>query len=80
MKYKSTARWRDLEDKHLYEKGDEFPHDGREIPDERIAYLMGTQNKAGFATIEAIVEAAKGKPVKEAGQAKKPVRSRKNNK
>lgn len=51
MKAVSIVCWRDLEDGHLYYSGDEFPHDGREIPEERIAALSGTQNKAGFALI-----------------------------
>ena len=78
--YKSIVRWRDLEDKHLYEAGDAFPHDGREISEDRIAELSGTQNKAGFALIQAVAVKDKEEPVKKVEQARKPVRSRKNNK
>lgn len=53
----SLHKWRDLEDKHLYEAGDVFPHDGREISAERIAELTTAQNKAGFALIQQIEEA-----------------------
>lgn len=75
--YKSIVRWRDLEDKHLYEAGDAFPHDGREISEDRIAELSGTQNKAGFALIQAVDVADEEKPVAKVVTAKKPVKSRK---
>ena len=52
--YESITDWRDLEDKHLYHKGDKYPHNGREVSKERIAELCGTQNKAGFAVIKAL--------------------------
>ena len=53
MAYKALCRFRDLEDRHLYDAGDEFPHDGRGISPARIAELSGDKNKAGFALIEA---------------------------
>lgn len=77
MKYESTAVWRDLTDGHLYAIGDAFPHDGREISEERIAELLSTQNKAGFAVIKAVAVKDEEEPVKKVEQAKKPVRSRK---
>ena len=73
MKYVSTAYWRDLEDGHLYDVGGEFPHDGREISEERLADLMSPQNKAGFAVIKAVEEPNEGKPVEKAEEPKKPV-------
>ena len=72
--YKSTVRWRDLEDKHLYEAGDAFPHDGREISEDRIAELSGTQNKAGFALIQAVDVADEEKPVEKTEAPKKAVK------
>ena len=56
---KSTVQWRDLTDGHLYNAGDPFPWDGREIPEERIATLSSTQNKAGLALIQAVEEPGK---------------------
>lgn len=75
--YKSIVRWRDLEDKHLYEAGDAFPHDGRDIPPERIAELSGTQNKAGFALIEAVHVPDEGNPIQKAKTPRKGTRSQK---
>ena len=54
MLYKALCRFRDLEDRHLYNAGDEFPHDGRGISPARIAALSTNANKAGFALIEAV--------------------------
>ena len=56
MSYISTRVWRDLTDGHLYSEGDSFPHDGREIPPERICELEKGQNRAGFALIRAEAE------------------------
>lgn len=74
MKYVSTAQWRDLEDKHIYGVGEEFPFDGREVPESRIEELSCPQNKAGFAVIKAVDEP---KPVEEEETPKKATRSRK---
>lgn len=73
MKYVSIAYWRDLQDGHTYDVGNVFPHDGREIPEKRIAELMSPQNKAGFAVIKAANEPNEGKPVVKAEEPKKPV-------
>ena len=62
---------------HLYNPGDPFPYDAREIPANRIAELSGSQNKAGFALIKA-VEEEKPEPIKEQEEApKKTTKSRK---
>lgn len=53
MKYISIARWRDLTDGHLYREGEEFPFDGREIPEKRLEALTGSGNGAGYPLIEA---------------------------
>lgn len=36
--------FRDLEDGHLYQTGDPFPHDGRVIPEDRIKSLLSGKN------------------------------------
>lgn len=33
----SLISWVDMTDGHEYRTGEEFPHDGREIPDKRLA-------------------------------------------
>lgn len=75
--YKSITTWRDLEDNHLYQNGDVFPHDGREVSDERIAELSGTQNKAGFALICPCATPNRETSVEEPAEPKKPTRGRK---
>lgn len=77
MQYISTATWRDLTDHHLYADGDVFPYDGREIPAERLAYLAGTQNMAGFAVIKAAETPHEENPKATAKAAQKPSRGRK---
>ena len=76
MTYKSKAVWRDLEDGHLYAIGEDFPHDGREIPEERIKELTGTQNKAGFALLEAVELPDKETIIHTEEEPKKPTRGR----
>lgn len=68
--YVSKILWRDITDNHLYRQGEVFPFDGREIPDERIAELTGTQNKARKAVIE-LVQSEIGKDPAEAPDAPK---------
>lgn len=46
MMWEAVTEFRDLQDMHLYQKGDKFPHDGRAIPHERIKDLLSGQNKA----------------------------------
>lgn len=78
MKYVSIARWRDLEDRHLYEPGEKYPYDGREVSDERITALAGTQNKAGFALIKAVGKKNAETPAEEPKAAEKPVETPEN--
>ena len=73
----SIARWRDLEDGHLYNPGDAFPHDGREISEERYAELSDTRNKAGFALIKATEAPNEEKVAEAAASQKKTTKSRK---
>lgn len=46
MMYKAVCAWRDLQDGHLYQEGDPFPHDGRAIEPERIETLKNGLNLA----------------------------------
>lgn len=71
MKYISTVQWRDLTDRHLYGIGDPFPYDGREVSEERFSELSGTQNKAGFALIEAVEDKPIEIPTEEPKTAKR---------
>lgn len=49
----SLTRWVDLEDGHLYDEGEPYPHNGREVPEDRIKELASSDNKAGYPLIEA---------------------------
>lgn len=75
--YESITTWRDLEDGHLYHKGDVYPHNNRKVPDGRIAELSGTQNKAGFSLIKALPASVKENPVEKEEPPKRATRSRK---
>lgn len=55
MMYKALIQFRDLEDMHLYNPGDVFPHDNREVPQERINALVSGQNRANRALIVEVV-------------------------
>jgi hypothetical protein len=52
--YRARITFRDLQDGHLYQSGDPFPHDGREIKPERIESLLNGQNAANMALIEEV--------------------------
>ena len=75
--YESITTWRDLEDGHLYRKGDGYPHDGREVSKDRIAELSGTQNKAGFVLIRPCATSNKEASTEAPAEPKKPTRGRK---
>lgn len=75
--YKSLTEWRDLEDGHLYRTGDNYPHDGREVSEERIAGLSSKQNGAGFALIKAAEAPAETKPTEEPKPTRKVAKTRK---
>lgn len=47
MMWKALEMFRDLEDRHLYNAGDGFPHDGRAISRERLSALSSSQNATG---------------------------------
>ena len=59
---RSLVTWVDLEDGHQYNSGDVFPHDGREIPDDRLDALSTALNDMGKPVIQ--IEEPKEKPVK----------------
>jgi len=62
MKYRVIKDFTDLkDDNHVYLVGDEFPHKGVEVSDERIAELASTSNKRGEALIEAVKAPQKAK-------------------
>lgn len=50
--YRVITTFRDLEDGHLYQIGDPFPHDGREIRKERLESLLSAQNRISKPVIE----------------------------
>lgn len=50
--YKSLSTWVDMEDGHEYHEGEPFPHDGREVPADRIDSLMTAMNGTGMPLIE----------------------------
>ena len=70
--YRVLNTFRDLEDGHLYQTNDPFPHDGRTVKPERIESLIDGRNQAKMRLIEQVTEDIKEEP--EAAQ--KPVRRR----
>ena len=76
--YKVIAKFRDLTDGHLYEAGDRFPHDGREIGEERLAALETDRNGAKKPLIARVAEAVAEAPeTVEPEPAQKPRKARK---
>lgn len=73
MMYVSLCEWRDLQDGHLYQAGEPFPHDGRQIPAERIATLINGKNRASKPLVKEVKEA----PMADAEAPQKPKRTRK---
>ena len=49
---KSLTIWVDLIDGHEYHEGEQYPHDGREVPADRIDSLMTAMNSTGKPLIE----------------------------
>ena len=56
--YQSVRVWRDLEDGHLYQPGEAFPHDGREVSPERLTALEQGKNAACLPMIRKVQEEA----------------------
>lgn len=72
--YRVIERFRDLTDGHLYEAGDPFPHDGRDLPADRLSALASGKNGAGRALIAPEDEPEAIEKTQE--EPKKPARSR----
>ena len=70
--YRALMAFRDMEDGHIYQPGDPFPHDGREIKKERLDSLATGQNRISSPVIEQVIEDIKEEPE----EAPKPVRGR----
>ena len=47
----SLMTWVDVTDGHEYREGDPFPHDGREITEERLDELQTEENMIGSPVI-----------------------------
>lgn len=55
MKYEVIKTFADLQDnRHLYNVGDEFPHDGVKVTGDRLKELSGSNNKLGTPLIKEI--------------------------
>lgn len=53
--YEVVVRFRDLQDGgHIYNVGDEFPHDGKRVTKKRLAELSGKNNRRGVQLIKEI--------------------------
>jgi len=55
---KSLITWVDQTDGHEYHEGETFPHDGKEIPEERIKELSTADNQIGRPVIAVEAEKA----------------------
>ena len=65
--YKVIYRFADMQDeKHVYDVGDTYPREGSKPSKERIAELVGSENKIGKPLIEAVEENPKPKKRKKA--------------
>lgn len=63
MKYEVIKTFADLQDnRHLYNVGDEFPHEGAKVTVDRLKELSGSDNKLGTPLIKEIKP--KGKTTK----------------
>lgn len=55
MKYEVIKTFADLQDnRHLYNVGDEFPHEGAKVTGDRLKELSGYSNKLGTPLIKEI--------------------------
>ena len=55
--YRALHFFRDLtDDRHEYREGDTFPREGLEVPAERIAQLLSSENNQRRPVIEAVME------------------------
>ena len=63
--FEVLRRFKDIEDGHIYEKGDKFPFDSRKIADERIKELSSKNNKLNTKLIVEKVKEKTPKKTKE---------------
>lgn len=57
MKFRVIEKFEDMKDEnHLYEVGDEFPHDGRRVSKKRLEELSSEENRRGIPLIEGYEE------------------------
>lgn len=55
MSYKVVKAFADLQDdKHIYNVGDTFPHNGVEVSKDRLKELSSSDNKQGVPLIEKV--------------------------
>lgn len=55
MKYEVIKTFADLQDnRHLYNVGDTFPHEGTEVSEDRLKELSGYNNRLGTPLIKEI--------------------------
>lgn len=60
MKYEVVKTFADLQDnRHLYNVGDTFPHEGAEVSKDRLKELSGSNNKLGTPLIKEIKSESK---------------------
>ena len=50
----SRIVWVDLTDSHEDRPGDPFPHDGREIPEDRLNELSSAENQTGKPVVSVV--------------------------
>lgn len=55
MKYENLIDWVDTQDKkHLYKAGTKYPRGNKKPNEERVAELMGAENKAHQSLIKGV--------------------------
>lgn len=70
--YKVVCRFADMQDgNHIYEVGDIFPWDGKDVADDRIEELASKNNKIGVPLIKAVKTAQKSEGKEVIAKAKK---------
>ena len=50
----SLMTWVDVNDGHEYREGESFPHDGREIPEDRLEELSTGKKQIGIPVISVV--------------------------
>lgn len=64
--YKVIEKFKDLKDsEHVYEVGDVFPWDNRQVSKKRLRALSSDENKAGHPVIEEVIEESAEEPTEE---------------